>query len=86
MSGTLRRASSVSPAQFEDAPGPGEVAFLAGVAGRGQREELAVERQAGPDHGDGLDRLQRGPRIERGLDVAELEADSPSASRTTTEP
>ena len=72
-SGTLRRSSSVSPAERQDAPGPGQVPLLAGVAGRGQGEQLAVQRQPGAQQADRLERLERRARVERGLDVAGLE-------------
>lgn len=51
------------------------MSFLAGVAGGGEREQFAVEREPGAHHGDGLDGLERGARVEGDLDVTELEVD-----------
>ncbi len=44
--------------QFEDQPGTCEVVLLAGVAAHREGEQGAVERQPGPHHGEGLDRLE----------------------------
>ncbi len=60
--------------QCEDPAGPGEVAFLAGVAAHRQGEQVTVERQPGPHHGDGLHGLERGPRVAGRLNVAGAEA------------
>ncbi len=61
------------PASSRMRPAAGEVAFLAGVAGCREREQLAVERQARPQHGHRLDRLQGRAWIESRLDVTDLQ-------------
>ena len=40
------------------------------MAGGGEGEEIVREVQAGADHGDGLQGLQGGPRVERGEGIA----------------
>ena len=57
--------SSVSPAPARMRRTPVEVERLAGVAGAGQREQLAVEVEAGAQHRERLDRLVRRPREDR---------------------
>jgi hypothetical protein len=56
-----------------------EVEGLAGVAGRGQREQLAVEGEPGLEHPHGLHRLVGRAREDRRVGGAELE--DPAAVR-----
>jgi hypothetical protein len=50
------------PGQVEDVVHAARVEVLAGVAGGGQREQLAVQRQPGAQHRGRLQRLVRRPR------------------------
>ena len=68
--GGVWRASSVSPADGEDAAYPLDVEGLAGVRRTRQREQLALERQARLEHGQRLDRLVARSRQHRTVDIA----------------
>jgi hypothetical protein len=51
--------------QLEDAHRPVLVLTGAGVARRGQRQQVRRQVQAGTDQGHGLQRLERGARVEQ---------------------
>jgi hypothetical protein len=55
----------VEPGPGQDPPDPGHVEALARVAGRGQREQFALEVQPAPHHGRRLQRLVRRAREHR---------------------
>ena len=56
--------------QFQDAQRAVAVGGGAGVAGGREGEEFVREVQAGADHGDGLQGLEGGARVERGEGLA----------------
>ena len=58
---------------LEDLPDPVQVGRLAGMAGGGQGEELAVEVEPGTQHRHGLHRLERGAREEGDVRIADGE-------------
>ena len=67
------RSASVSPAPDKIFRTPFDVVVLARMAGRGQRQQLAVKLGRGPQHGRGLQRLVRraGEERHRGVSRAD---------------
>ena len=70
----------------EDALGAVAVLGAAGVAGGGQGQEVRREFQAGADHGDGLQGLQRGARVERSQGSPAAGRMAPSGAVAMAEP
>ncbi len=68
--GAVLEVAGGQPMQVQDAQRAVAVGGGPGVAGGGEGEEVVREVQAGADHGDGLQGLEGGPRVERGEGLA----------------
>ncbi len=63
--GRALQCADGEPGPGEDFPHPGDVEVLAGMAGRGQGQQLAVQVEAAAHHRSGLQRLVGRPGEDR---------------------